>query len=128
LHVLNVRTQCSARAIAVWLDKVDPGAEHRLKGFRLGILAGVAIIVYTVALPRRYDIACGAFAFTLIVTLEMSGQHSAALLLSRVWETMLGATLGVAMALLIGWSAAALFPRSGRPGKGLVPERKPGVD
>jgi hypothetical protein len=91
-------------------------------------LAGVAIIVYTVALPRRYDIACGAFAFTLIVTLEMSGQHSAAVLISRVWETMLGATLGVAMALLIWWSAAALFPRPGPPGKGLVPERKPGVD
>jgi hypothetical protein len=78
-------------------------------------LAGVAIIVYTIALPSRYDIACGAFAFTLIVTLEMSGQHSTAVLFSRVWETMLGATLGVAMALLIWWSAAAWLPRSGPP-------------
>jgi Fusaric acid resistance protein-like len=77
------------------------------------IVAGVAIIVYTVALPRRYDVACGAFAFTLIVTLEMSGQHSTAVLISRVWETLLGAALGVAMALLIWWSAAALLPRSG---------------
>ena len=80
-------------------------------------LAGVAIIVYTIALPSRYDIACGAFAFTLIVTLEMSGQHSTAVLISRVWETMLGATLGVATALLIWWSAAALLPRSGPPGQ-----------
>lgn len=80
------------------------------------IVAGVAIIVYTVALPRRYDVACGAFAFTLIVTLEVSGQHSTAVLVSRVWETMLGAALGVAMALLIWWSAAALLPRS-RPAR-----------
>jgi hypothetical protein len=80
-------------------------------------LAGVAIIVYTIALPSRYDIACGAFAFTLIVTLEMSGQHSTAVLFSRVWETMLGATLGVAMALLVWWSAAAWLPRSGPPGQ-----------
>jgi hypothetical protein len=82
------------------------------------IVAGVGIIVYTVALPRRYDVACGAFACTLIVTLEMSGQHSTAVLISRVWETMLGATLGVAMALLIGWSAAALLSRSGPPRHG----------
>jgi len=54
--------------------------------------------------------ACGAFAFTLMVTLEMSGQHSADVLLARVWETVLGATLGVAMALLIERASAALFP------------------
>lgn len=75
------------------------------------ILAGAAIIMYAVALPSRYDIASGAFAFTLIVTLEISGQHSATVLLSRVWETMLGATLGVAIALLVWWLAAALLPR-----------------
>jgi hypothetical protein len=93
-------------------------ARHRIGGTLIGVplglacmplaahapvltwtLAAVAIIVYTVALPKRYDIACGAFAFTLIVTLEMSGQHSTAVLLARVWETMLGAALGVAMAI-----------------------------
>jgi Fusaric acid resistance protein-like len=74
------------------------------------ILAAVAMVVYTVSLPRRYDCACGAFAFTLVVTLEMSGQHSADVLLARVWETMLGAALGVAMALLIERASAALFP------------------
>jgi hypothetical protein len=88
------------------------------------ILAGMAIIVYTVAAPRRYDIACGAFAFTLIVTLEISGQHSAAVLLSRVWETMLGATLGVAMALLIWWSAERCFPNRTLSGKALVSRAK----
>ena len=74
------------------------------------ILAALAMVVYTVSLPRRYDFACGAFAFTLMVTLEMSGQHSADVLLARVWETVLGATLGVAMALLIERASAALFP------------------
>jgi hypothetical protein len=74
------------------------------------ILAALAMVVYTVSLPKRYDFACGAFAFTLMVTLEMSGQHSADVLLARVWETMLGATLGVAMALLIERASAALFP------------------
>ncbi len=76
------------------------------------ILAAVAINVYAVSSPRRYDIASGAFAFTLVVTLEMSGQRSAAVLLSRIWETMLGATLGVAMALLMEWLSASLFPRA----------------
>jgi uncharacterized membrane protein YccC len=111
-------------------------ARHRIRGTLVGvplalacmplaahapiltwILAAVAIVVYTVAAPSRYDIACGAFAFTLIVTLEMSGQHSATVLLSRVWETMLGATLGVAMALLIWWSAARFFPDWAPQGK-----------
>jgi hypothetical protein len=31
------------------------------------ILAGVAMIVFTIALKSRYDVACGAFAFVLIV-------------------------------------------------------------
>jgi hypothetical protein len=40
----------------------------------------------------------------------MSGQHSADVLLARLWETVLDATLGVAMALLIERASAALFP------------------
>jgi hypothetical protein len=63
------------------------------------VLAGVAMIVFAIALRDRYDIACGAFAFVLIVTLEISGQHSVALLLARIWETVLGATLGIGVAL-----------------------------
>jgi hypothetical protein len=68
------------------------------------ILAAVAMIVFTIALKSRYDIACGAFAFVLIVTLEISGQRSVSLLLARIWETMLGAVLGVAIALLAWFS------------------------
>jgi uncharacterized membrane protein YccC len=63
-------------------------------------LAAAAMIVFTIALASRYDIACGAFAFTLIVTLEVSGQHSVSILLARIWESMLGAALGVSIALL----------------------------
>jgi uncharacterized membrane protein YccC len=68
------------------------------------ILAGVAMIVFTIALKPRYDIACGAFAFVLIVTLEMSGQRSVSLLLARIWETLLGAVLGVGIALLASFT------------------------
>jgi uncharacterized membrane protein YccC len=67
-------------------------------------LAALAMVVYMVALPRRYDVACGAFAFVLVVTLEIGGQHSVFILLARIWETLLGATLGVAVALL-AWLA-----------------------
>jgi hypothetical protein len=54
-----------------------------------------AMIVYAMALPERYDIACGAFAFVLIVTLAASGVHSVALLTARVWETLLGGAVGL---------------------------------
>ena len=36
-------------------------------------------------MPERYDIACGAFAFTLIVTLAIGGVHSIPLLAARAW-------------------------------------------
>jgi uncharacterized membrane protein YccC len=57
--------------------------------------AAIAMIVYAMALPNRYDIACGAFAFTLIVTLAISGVHSVPLLAARAWETLLGGALGL---------------------------------
>jgi len=61
------------------------------------------------ALPQRYDIACGAFAFTLVVTLAVSGSHSIVLLTARAWETLLGGALGLA-------AASVVFPlRSSRP-------------
>ncbi len=53
------------------------------------------------ALPERYDIACGAWAFTLIVTMAVAGEHSAFLLAARAWETLLGGVLGLAAALLL---------------------------
>ncbi|SAK94932.1 hypothetical protein AWB79_07175 [Caballeronia hypogeia] len=58
-------------------------------------LSAFGMIVYAMALPERYDIACGAFAFVLIVTLAASGIHSVSLLTARAWETLLGGALGL---------------------------------
>ena len=58
-------------------------------------VSACAMIVYAMALPERYDIACGAFAFVLVVTLAASGVHSVALLAARAWETLLGGALGL---------------------------------
>ena len=61
------------------------------------------MIIYAMALPERYDVACGAFAFVLVVTLAVSGQHSFAVLFARAWETILGGLLGL-------MAASYLFP------------------
>jgi hypothetical protein len=63
--------------------------------------AALAMVIYAMALPERYDIACGAYAFTLIVTLAVGGDHSVPLLVSRVWETLLGGALGLTAAMLL---------------------------
>ncbi len=63
--------------------------------------AALAMVIYAMALPERYDIACGAYASTLIVTVAASGEHSILLLASRIWETLLGGALGVAAVILI---------------------------
>ena len=75
-------------------------------------LASIAMVIYAMALPERYEIACGAFAFTLIVTLAVGGEHSASVLLSRGWETALGGALGLAAAMLI--VPVGVFRRSPR--------------
>jgi Fusaric acid resistance protein-like len=64
-------------------------------------MAALAMVIYAMALPERYDIACGAFAFALIITLAVNGDHSVPLLAARAWETLLGGALGLAMAKLI---------------------------
>ena len=63
--------------------------------------AALAMIIYAMALPERYDIACAAYAFTLIVTMAVSGEHSLKLLASRSWETVIGGALGLGAAMLI---------------------------
>lgn len=63
--------------------------------------AAIAMIVYAMALPERYDVACGAFAFTLIVTMAASGLHSVPLLAARAWETLIGGMLGIIAATII---------------------------
>ncbi|WP_245643824.1 FUSC family protein [Paraburkholderia oxyphila] len=76
-----------------------PVAEHA--PLLIWAAAAFAMIIYAMALPERYDVACGAFAFTLIVTLAASGVHSISLLAARAWETLLGGSLGIAAAMLI---------------------------
>jgi hypothetical protein len=63
--------------------------------------AALAMVIYAMALPERYDVACGAFAFTLVVTLAVTGEHSVALLFSRLWETLIGAGLGLVAATML---------------------------
>jgi hypothetical protein len=63
--------------------------------------AALAMIIYAMALPDRYDIACAAYAFTLMVTLAATGEHSLLVLAARAWETLLGAGLGAATALVV---------------------------
>jgi len=67
----------------------------------LWLAAALAMVIYAMALPERYDIACGAFAFALVVTLAASGEHSVPLLFSRAWETVLGGLIGLLAALFL---------------------------
>ncbi|MEM5339903.1 FUSC family protein [Paraburkholderia azotifigens] len=76
-----------------------PVAEHA--PLVIWLAAALAMIVYAMALPERYDIACGAFAFTLIVTLAVSGVHSIPFLAARAWETLIGGVLGLLAAMFI---------------------------
>ena len=76
--------------------------------------ASLAMIIYAMALPERYDVACGAFAFVLMVTLAVSGEYSMPVLLARLWETMLGGALGLV-------AASFLFPLRAVPEKDNVP-------
>jgi len=86
-----------------------PVAEHA--PLLIWAAAAFAMVIYAMALPERYDIACAAFAFTLIVTLAASGVHSVPVLAARAWETLLGGSLGLVAAMTI-------FPiRSSDPGK-----------
>jgi uncharacterized membrane protein YccC len=61
--------------------------------------AAIAMIIYAIALPERYDIACGAYAFALVVTMAASGEYSFATLAARAWETIVGGALGIAVVL-----------------------------
>jgi hypothetical protein len=74
------------------------------------ILAALAMVIYAMALPERYDIACGAYAFTLIVTLAVNGEDSIFILASRAWETLIGGALGLTIALFL---VPLRAPRSG---------------
>ncbi len=48
--------------------------------------AALAMVIYAMALPERYDIACAAYAFTLMVTLAVTGEHSMLVLVARMGD------------------------------------------
>jgi hypothetical protein len=96
----RVRRRLIGTAIGVPLGIVClPLAAHAAP--LVWLAAALAMVIYAMALPERYDIACGAFAFALIVTLAASGDTALSTLISRGWETLLGGALGLAMALLL---------------------------
>jgi Fusaric acid resistance protein-like len=76
------------------------------------LASALAMIIYAMALPERYDIASGAFSFTLIVTLAATGEHSLTLLAARAWETLIGGVVGMAAAYVLVPPRA---PQSSRP-------------
>lgn len=63
--------------------------------------AALAMIIYVMAIPERYEVSCGAYAVALILTLALAGQHSLALLAARGWETLLGGLIGLGAATLL---------------------------
>ena len=98
--VQRVRRRIIGTLVGVPLGLIClPIAEHA--PLVIWLAAALAMIVYAMALPERYDIACGAFAFTLIVTLAVSGVHSIPFLAARAWETLIGGVLGLLAAMFI---------------------------
>jgi hypothetical protein len=65
------------------------------------VAAAVAMVIYSMALPERYDIACAAYAFSLIVTMAATGEDSLVVLSARAWETLIGGVVGLAAAMLV---------------------------
>ncbi|MEX3970499.1 FUSC family protein [Paraburkholderia caribensis] len=98
--VQRVRRRIIGTLVGVPLGLIClPIAEHA--PLLIWLAAALAMVVYSMALPERYDIACGAFAFTLIVTLAVNGMHSIPFLTARAWETLIGGALGLLAATVI---------------------------
>lgn len=63
------------------------------------VAAALALVVYAMALPEHYEIACGAYAFALVGTMGVSGEYPIAVLAARGWETILGGVIGIVVVL-----------------------------
>jgi hypothetical protein len=64
-------------------------------------MAATAIVVYSTWLDTRYDVACGAYAFALVVTLAEAGNSSWDVATARGLNTVLGAVIGMAFSALV---------------------------
>lgn len=83
------------------------------------MLAALAMIIYAMGLPERYDVACAAYAFTLMVTLAVSGETSISMLAARAWETLIGGALGVVTAkIILPLTAVDASPPAASPSAG----------
>ena len=90
----NYGCDVCCRGLSERHDRSRPPADHRNHAWRPArsrllaaggpcasrvryrAMAALAMVVYAMALPDRYDIACGAYAFMLLVTLALTGEHS----------------------------------------------------
>jgi uncharacterized membrane protein YccC len=64
-------------------------------------LAALAMVIYSVWMPLRYDVACGAYAFALVITLAEAGQSSWGAASARGLDTVIGAAIGMAFSALV---------------------------
>jgi hypothetical protein len=85
--------------VSVSADVTQEGSSAIAMGLQAGFSALTIALLNLWFHP--YDVACGAYAFTLLVTLALMGEHSIALLVARAWETLLGGALGLAAATFI---------------------------
>lgn len=77
------------------------------------VVAAFALIVYAMALPEHYEIACGAYAVALVVTMSASGEYPVAVLAARGWETIFGSVVGIAVVTAFAkWSFVKRYLRS----------------
>ncbi|WP_369792917.1 FUSC family protein [Terriglobus sp. TAA 43] len=113
-------------AAAYVVSTQTPGTTDRIRrriiGTSIGVPIGLAFLVlgaedhlllwgatamgmmlYALSLPKRYDIACGAYAFVLMLTMIASGERSVSLLASRVSETLLGCILSFLTMATMSW-------------------------
>jgi hypothetical protein len=65
------------------------------------VMAALAMVVYSTWLPLRYDVACGAYAFALVVTLAEAGHSSWNAASARGLDTVIGAAIGMTFSALI---------------------------
>jgi uncharacterized membrane protein YccC len=65
------------------------------------VLAALAMVIYSVWMSRRYDVACGAYAFALVITLAEAGNSSWGAASARGIDTVIGAVIGMAFSALV---------------------------
>ncbi len=87
-----------AIGVALGLAVALPFAQMPLVAWAL---AALAIVIYSVWLPLRYDVACGAYAFALVITLAEAGASSWDAASGRGLDTVLGAAIGMAFSVLV---------------------------